>query len=893
MGYLAMGKNNLRDINTLLGLLLGILTGGFLLLFAQDYYFHQRLDFFERQIINERNLVQISAFIQSREKDLRLCMDEFLSRDSQVHRSFLYQQIDRTHTGITHALRVIEQGGSVTVTHNDNGAGAPAVEHLYYRPVPPFIEKKELVHLRQLFNEMDQRIDSLFGLSGREQSFNKQETGVRLSKDALHRYLPGLQQSFDRLEGESDHIYTAAVLRLQQLEKIKHNERKIFVYWSLASGIVISATTILLAFFVSTRIRKIQQDKDMQQQRFRTVADQSYAWEYWIDPEGKFEYISPSCERISGYPPAAFIQDPDLLTTIVIAEDREKFLRHLKTREKECSFLTFQIITRTGEKRWIQHTCRTVVDKQGRCLGRRGSNIDYTDQYRAEQRIIASRRQWVDTFDAIPDSVMLLDREFRIKKMNRATAEILGCSISQLLGEVCYKEFHCSRHPTKNCPLMDLFSDGLSHEEEVYIERLDRYFNIVVSPLVDDNGQVTGAVHVARDITRQRKAESARQELMATLETRVAQRTVQLQQAYSDLEQIFEVALPLVVVKGDFVIDRVNRAFCRFFKIRKELVVGRHCYELWDGEFCHGKDCTLQQLQSGVSSVDRHFDGITLQGQRVTCSIHSVPYHDAAGNFAGQISSFFDFSERKRVEQRLEKMRRQLLHVEKLNAIGSLSASIAHEFNNPLCGVLSVLERLHRDPRLKKVDREMVSIALREGDRMKRLITDLQNFNRPTSGRTSIFDLHSVLESMVVFIQKEMSIHGIVLLREYSDESIVIEAVEDQIKQVILNLLKNAVEAIGDAGGEIRLQTVLHDTEVEIKITDNGSGLKAEDLPRVFEPFFTTKLSGKGTGLGLSVSYGIVKAHGGTIEVQVRAEKGSVFTVKLPIGSTINKRKSV
>lgn len=661
-----------------------------------------------------------------------------------------------------------------------------------------------------------------------------------------------------------------------------------FIVCHPTQGVFIVSATLFFALFAASRIRTIQQENEHQRQRFRTVADQSYAWEYWLDPAGNIEYMSPSCERISGHSPDAFLRDPELLTTIIAAEDREKFLCHLREGKDECSFLTFRIITATGEERWIQHTCRRIVDEQGRYMGRRGSNIDYTDQHMAEQEIIISRQEWINTFDAIPDSVMLLDRQFRIQKINRKTAELLGCSIQELLGRVCYHEFHCTLHPTENCPLIDLFGDGLSHEEEVYVERLGKYFDITVSPLTDGNGRVTGAVHVARDITRQRRAECARRELMSSLEERVAQRTEQLRQAYSDLEQIFEVALPLVVVTGDFIVKRVNRAFCSYFNVRKEQVVGRHCYDLWEGEFCHSRECSLELLRSGAPSVTRYVDGKALQGQMITCSIQSVPYRDTAGGFIGQISSFFDLSERKRVEQRLEKVRKQLLHVEKLNAIGSLSASIAHEFNNPLCGVLSVLERLHREASLQKIDREMVAIALREGERMKRLIVDLQNFNRPTSGRVSRFDLHKALDSMVVFIHKEMSRHSIRLSRKYCSEPVVVEAVEDQVKQVILNLLKNAVEAIGDDGGEISLQTTLLDTEAELRIEDTGSGINRKDLPRIFEPFFTTKSPQKGTGLGLSVSYGIVKAHGGIIEVESRPGKGTVFILRLPLYSTLN-----
>ncbi|GAB4285259.1 MAG: hypothetical protein Kow0092_39390 [Deferrisomatales bacterium] len=239
-----------------------------------------------------------------------------------------------------------------------------------------------------------------------------------------------------------------------------------------------------------------------------------------------------------------------------------------------------------------------------------------------------------------------------------------------------------------------------------------------------------------------------------------------------------------------------------------------------------------------------------------------------------------------RVRQRtaeIERMHRQLLHAEKLGAIGKLAASIAHEFNNPIFGVQNVLEALRARLPPSDRDAEMVDLALQECRRVTRLIRDLQGFNRPTSGTFGPTDVHQAIDAMLVFCKKDFSTRGIRVVKRYAQALPVVHAVEDQIRQVILNLFNNARDAMAE-GGTLEVETEARNGAVAIRIRDSGRGIPPEDQQRVFEPFFTTKPSVKGTGLGLSVSYGIVKNHGGEIRVLSRPGAGTTFTVLLPVG---------
>jgi len=238
-----------------------------------------------------------------------------------------------------------------------------------------------------------------------------------------------------------------------------------------------------------------------------------------------------------------------------------------------------------------------------------------------------------------------------------------------------------------------------------------------------------------------------------------------------------------------------------------------------------------------------------------------------------------------RVQERtkaLERTHRQLLHSEKLSAVGKLSASIAHEFNNPLQGIMNVLSGVHDRAQTNEEDALLLELALKECHRIRDLIMQLQNFNRPTTGRVSFVDLHELIDVMLLMTKEDFRSKGIAVEKKYAGNMPHIQGVDDLLKQVILNLLTNAADAC-EGGGIINISTAVLDQEVAIRIQDSGKGISAKNMPHIFEPFFSTKPQVKGVGLGLSVSYGIIKSHHGRIEVNSEEGHGAVFTIILPI----------
>jgi PAS domain S-box-containing protein len=235
-----------------------------------------------------------------------------------------------------------------------------------------------------------------------------------------------------------------------------------------------------------------------------------------------------------------------------------------------------------------------------------------------------------------------------------------------------------------------------------------------------------------------------------------------------------------------------------------------------------------------------------------------------------------DISERKKVQD-------QLIHAEKLSSIGKLSASIAHEINNPLFGIRNVLERTRMCVPLKEADERFIDMAISETDRIAKLTRRLNTFFRPTREHKELIHINRILEEITLLIHKELKDRKIKLQTHYAEILPEVMAVPDQIKQVALNLVQNAMEAIPESGGEIVLTTFHQDSHLYFSVADNGSGMTEDSRKNIFEPFFTTKSKTEGTGLGLWVTNGIVQSHGGGIEVHSECGNGTTFTVSLPI----------
>jgi len=222
----------------------------------------------------------------------------------------------------------------------------------------------------------------------------------------------------------------------------------------------------------------------------------------------------------------------------------------------------------------------------------------------------------------------------------------------------------------------------------------------------------------------------------------------------------------------------------------------------------------------------------------------------------------------------------QMSRAEHFATLGELAAGLAHEIRNPLAGIAGVIEIVARDLPANSPARAVIKDAKEEAVQINRILTELLEIARPKPPQFRLSDMCSTVEHAVMFARQQAITKRIMVEMEIMNVIPLVEHDPNQINQVLLNLLLNAIQSM-DAPGVIRVSLLTDDDVVTITVADQGKGIPPEHLPNIFRPFFTTK--GHGTGLGLSLARRMVEAHGGSIDVASEVGKGTTFTIQLPI----------
>jgi len=349
----------------------------------------------------------------------------------------------------------------------------------------------------------------------------------------------------------------------------------------------------------------------------------------------------------------------------------------------------------------------------------------------------------------------------------------------------------------------------------------------------------------------------------------------------SELQAVFDsISDGVAIYDSRGYVQHRNHICPRMFPV--DTLVGRPCRQLFHPEQTHSADCPVERALQG-ESVQISFTS-TVPGMETRYYDATVtPIADLNGKNRALLF-LRDVSDRRTQEL-------QLMQAEKMSGIGVLAAGVAHEINNPLTSVAGYAEALLRrfrddpglvqDPRLDGFQKYL-DVIMRETYRCKGIIDSLLSFSRKSDGSVGRVDLNHVLQEVLELVRHKSRYEQIEIKEELQENLPPVLSDGAGLRQVLMNLLLNAHQAIQGAG-TVEIATFNEAEMGVIRIKDSGCGIPPEQLAQIWNPFFTTKTVGQGLGLGLAISYNIIQRQGGEIQVESQQGEGATFTVRLPL----------
>ena len=615
-------------------------------------------------------------------------------------------------------------------------------------------------------------------------------------------------------------------------------------------------------------LRCAQTELDAARARYFDLYDLAPVSYVTISEKGMIMEANLAAANLLGVPRVALVKQP--FSRFILKEDEDiYYLYHkqlFKTNEPQTCEL--RMVRKDETTLWAQLTATAALDDSGVPACRVVLN-DVTGRRRAEAELQRTAREWQTTFDATGDAIWILDKDHRVLRSNQTAERFFHRRCSEMLGQRCWTIVHGTAEPHPDCPFERARKSG--HREIMELQQGELWFEVTVDPMLNAAGQYSGAVHIVSDITGRKQAEAALRESEARL--RLAQSAAHVGIWDYDMKTRFVVWTPEQEALFGFAPGTYDGATNIFEQL------------LHPEDRPRMAQAIAQAIETGDFEIE--FRAKRRDGAVRWFAGYGQIYRDAAGQPARMIGINFDITEKKQMEA-------DFLRIQRMEGIGMLAGGIAHDLNNILAPILMVgplLREAVSDDESRHLIDTVESCAQRGADIIKQLLT----FARGKPGARAPLPARHLLNEMQK-IMRETFPRNIESRVNVPKDLWLIMGDATQIHQAVMNLCVNARDAMPE-GGKLTVEAAnvaLDEVSaammsgskpgeyVRLSVTDTGAGIAPEDLEHVFDPFFTTKEIGNGTGLGLPTVLGIVRGHGGFVQVDSQVGRGTVIELYFP-----------
>ncbi|RJQ64515.1 MAG: PAS domain S-box protein [Desulfobacteraceae bacterium] len=476
-------------------------------------------------------------------------------------------------------------------------------------------------------------------------------------------------------------------------------------------------------------------------------------------------------------------------------------------------------------------------------------------------------------FDSLSFPTLILKPDKVVLTANRVFLEKYRIPLEKLVGKTCHEVFYGTQKcPHSTCPFHKVIKErkGQSILRRNFTRTGKRTWeDRVFSPILNEAGEVAYVMESIRDVTHVKMLE------------------VTLKKTQLFFEKVIQSSAMAIVAADRYAnILLMNPSAEDLFGYAAEDAI-HHLTA--DQLYPPGVAQDIMQYMRGENHggpgklASRRINILNAGGAEIPVELTgSIIYED--GEEVATMGIYRDLREQIAVEKRLAEARAQLTQSEKMASMGQLAAGVAHELNNPLTSILFDANLVRDSLQEEDPNRENLNLIMQDVYRCREIVKSLLAYSRQTSPMKGVVQINDLLEQSLLLIRDQKLFANIRIVKELSDEMMLIRVDKNQISQVVINLVLNAIDAM-DGKGTLSFRTYRdkRQQKVYLEVSDTGCGIPEKNLSKVFDPFFTTKAVGKGTGMGLSTAYGNVIENKGNICVKSSSPQGTTFLMEFPL----------